>query len=125
MLAAGSEIGQGKVPFLEPELRTAQAATGDQRSSTAQGRELWSSQPAPRLVLARSLTSLVIELDQASQHEVPHYWTATRRTFRPPCTFPCVRIGAAFSNPIRESRQGRSENSPPFPTVGTPITLCS
>ena len=26
MLAAGSEIGQGKVLFLEPDLRTAQAA---------------------------------------------------------------------------------------------------
>jgi hypothetical protein len=81
MLAAGSEIGQGKVLFLEPDLRTAQAATGDQRSSTAGGRELWGSRPAPRLVLARSLTSLVIELDQTSQHE----FTAPRcRTIGPP-----------------------------------------
>jgi hypothetical protein len=35
MLAAGSEIGQGKVLFLEPDLRTAQAAAGDQGPSTA------------------------------------------------------------------------------------------
>jgi hypothetical protein len=46
------------------------------------------SQLAPRLVLSRQLT---LELDhpppnQFTAPQVPHYWTATRRTFRPPFT---------------------------------------
>jgi len=40
MLAAGSEIGQGKVLFLEPDSRAAQAAAGDLKVDRFQAERL-------------------------------------------------------------------------------------